>query len=292
MIRQACLKSRPALLAVLVCFGLATRLAPLGAAETALQSDGSLISPASWFNASPTGWIDTAIGFQIRIGAWLPQTRSDAKTGNPGDSRVIFSSLDVKPKDAIPEFDFNIDILKTNRLRVGYWSSSQEGTTTLGNALQFNGQTFPSNTNVKSTVDLSVLTAGYEFMLLDGETFRLGLGIGADFIQSTEKIEQQGGPLSAKRSDSWTIPFVSAEAGVYFGGFGVFGSANVMEYGQAYMVDGRVGVSYGYDFPPGVSLFTIGGGVDWRVWDVHVDYSKVNAEWTQQGLEVFGFFRF
>ncbi|HTL51331.1 MAG TPA: hypothetical protein VL860_02020 [Planctomycetota bacterium] len=257
------------------------------AVESAWGSDlyGGLFGPA------PTGVLSSAVSFQVRVGGWLPQTRTNTKADNPGESRVNFSNLSVDPKSVIPEADFSLTLLRTHKFRIGYWNSTQEGRTTLSNAITFDGTTFPSSTAVKSTVELSVVKLGYEYVL-DGEWLRLGFGFGADFISTQEQIKQQGGGLQGKLDDSLVVPFVSGEAAVLFAGWEIFANIDLIHYGSAYLFDGRAGISYGYDLPPGVATFSIGGGADWRIWDVMVDNSKQNAEWTQQGLELFVFLRF
>ena len=263
-------------------------MAPAAAVETAFPGS----SLTAWFGPERAGVLSSAVGFSLRAGAWLPQTRSNTKLDKPGESRVNYNSLSVDPQSALPEIDFNITILRTHKLRVGYWSSTQEGKTTLSNAITFNGTVFPSTTPVKSNVDLSVVKLGYEWMVVDGEWLRLGVGLGADLISTQEQIKQTGGGLAAKQNDNLVVPFFSGEAAMMFGGVEIFATMDLIHYGSAYLFDGRAGISYGYDFPPGVSAFTVGLGVDWRIWDVMVDNNDLNAEWTQQGLEIFAFFKF
>lgn len=268
-----------------------TNAGRLAASET-LWPTSRVDSLTPLFGPTPTGVLNTAIGFQIRIGGWLPQTRSHAKIDDPGESRVNFSNLSAKPEDVIPALDLGVTLLSTHKIRLGYWDSTQEGKTTLGAALTYDGTTFPGSTNIKSTVELSVIKVGYEYMLLDGEFLKLGAGLGVDIISTKGQIQATGAALSGKQDDQLFVPFISGEASMVFGGFSLFANVDLMHYGPVYMFDGRAGASFGFDIPPQAGVLTLGLGVDWRIWDVAVDNSSYEAEWAQQGLEFFAFARF
>lgn len=263
-----------------------------GIVSTLPSADGvpdPVVAPAPAVNP---GFYSSPIRFDLRVGAWLPQIRSNQKANNTPDDRVNFHNLDVSPDNAFPQGEIALTILNRHRFRAEYWDSTSSGKAFLSRNITFDGTLFPTGSNVESTVELSALKLAYEFLIIDVRPVRLGLGGGAQIFSSKSQIKLTSGASKASREDDRTVWFLSGDLALNVSFLELFLNVDTLSYGDAALFDGRAGAALAFDLPPDSPIATIGAGADWRVWDTRIDDDDLDAEWTVQGLELFLFLRF
>lgn len=242
--------------------------------------------------AGPGSMYSRPIRFEVRVGAWLPQTRTNQKTDNSADDRINFRNLDVTPDNAFPVGEVAIVLFGHHRFRAEYWDSTSSGRTFLNRNITFNGTLFPSGSNIESTVEASATKFGYELLLINAPEMRLGVGGGAQIFSSKSQIQLTSSAVKSTRQDERTIWFLSGNLAIDVSFLELFANVDALSYDRKSLFDGRAGAAIQFEFPPGSPLFSFGGGADWRVWNTKIEDSDIDAEWTVQGLELFLFVRF
>ncbi len=96
------------------------------------------------------------------------------------------------------------------RVRLGLESESFDGHATLGQALVFNGVTFPAGTAASTNLDLTFVTAGYDGLVWHDDDTDLWLGAEAFVWTFDMGMEAPGAGLSASRSFTHALPALTA----------------------------------------------------------------------------------
>jgi outer membrane protein len=222
-------------------------------------------------------------GFEagVRGMYWFPDLSATAQTITAGISETKFDAKDdLGMKD--DNFPSGEAFVRFGRLhlRVGYTQISFDGNNTLTRDIEFNGQIFPVNDNVISSLDVKMLDADLQVDILRpdfiGASFYLGLVGKVKYVDG--EVELASSVLTEKRDFQAPIPMIGLAAGAGF-------AENLVR------IDARVtGMAYSgnhlYEADAFASLtpfpfFRIQGG--YRYIDLKVDENDIVADLTLKG---------
>ena len=160
-------------------------------------------------------------GFEagVRGMYWFPNLSATAQTTTAGISETKFDAKDDLGMDD-KDFPTGEAFLRFGRLhfRVGYAQISYDGNNTLTRDIEFNGQTFPVNDNVISSLDVKMLDADLQVDILRPDlisaSFYLGLIGKVKYVDG--EMELVSSVQKEKRDFKAPIPMIGLAAGAGF----------------------------------------------------------------------------
>lgn len=217
----------------------------------------------------------------VRGQYWFPDLSAKVQTFTPPlPDTKLDAKGDLGVKDE--EFPSGEAFVRFGRvhLRVGYTPVSYDGSKTLSQQIEFNGQFFNAGVNVVSALDVTMLDGDVQIDLLRPDVvavaFNLGLIVKVKYVDGT--VELTGAGTAETKDFKAPIPMVGLAAGV--GALKNVLRADARVTGIAYsgnhLYEGDVFAS----FAP-VPFFRIQGG--YRYVDMKVDEDDIVAELKMKG---------
>ena len=164
-------------------------------------------------------------------------------------------------------------------LAASYMPISFSGDGTLNQTIEFNGQTYAANTDVKSDVDLDLYDVGLTWYLINFDDLPVRLQIGPEFCVKVVDADVSMKSDLANESDSVTapIPTVGARARIGLADWlSLVGRVGYLEYDSNSFLDADAQL----EFSP-IPLFGVFAG--YRYFDLQVDESGVYIDATFDG---------
>jgi outer membrane protein len=158
-------------------------------------------------------------GAGVRGTYWFPDLSATAQTITAGVSETKFDLKDDLGMDD-EDFPSGEAFLRVGRLhfRVGYTKISYDGSNTLSRDIEFNGQIYPVNDNVISSLDVKMLDAEVQVDILRPDfvaaSFYLGLIGKVKYVDVD--LELTSTTLTEKEDVQVPIPMVGLAAGAGF----------------------------------------------------------------------------
>lgn len=168
------------------------------------------------------------------------------------------------------------------RLFAAYLPLGFSGDGTFSEPINFNGETFPANSQVGSAIDLDIYEAGLSWYLINVDDLpvrvQFGPEVAVKYIDADVKLQEKGlTGLSESESVAVPVPTVGARARVALADFlGVVGRVGYMEYNGSRFMDADAQV----EFSP---LPLVGLFAGYRYIDVNVDENDVFIDATFAG---------
>jgi hypothetical protein len=103
-------------------------------------------------------------------------------------------TLGVDTNDGVPSVNLWFHILRRNSILVSYFTSSYDGSTTLGKPLLYGNELYPAGTNVDSHFDFSLARLHYNFRFLNFKVVDMGILVGVDLYQGEGHLTAAGLP--------------------------------------------------------------------------------------------------
>lgn len=168
------------------------------------------------------------------------------------------------------------------KLTVGYMPLAFEGDTILNRSILYNGQFYPVNSPVQSSLDLSVFDVGLTWYLLNLDDvptrFQLGLELAVKITDAETSITDQTTGISETASATLPIPTVGLRARIGFSDFvGISGRIGYLGYSGNHFLDGDLQI----EISP-IPLVGIFAG--YRYIDLAIDESDVFVDTTFSGF--------
>lgn len=131
----------------------------------------------------------------ITAAYWIPEFSSEQSTGG-APALDLDSDLGVAMDDSVMVVELSGDEGR-QRLRIDSWKISGQGIREANVAkadIEFAGNTYPLDGELKTTVDMEILGILWEPALFKSKSFRLRLAVGANLLAFNMKIEETSGP--------------------------------------------------------------------------------------------------
>lgn len=176
-------------------------------------------------------------------------------------------------QNIMAEAAFSLGDLK---LTVGYLPISSEGDSTLSRTIIFNGQVYPVNSSVSSSIDLDILDIGltYHFINIDDAPTRLQLGVelAAKLTDAQASIVDFTTGVSESASEKVPLPTIGLRARVALSDFiGINGKLGYLGYSDNHFLDADVQLEVSPI--PLVGLFA-----GYRYLDIAIDESDIYVD--------------
>jgi len=144
---------------------------------------------------------------QISAGVFIPNFNTDVKLD--GDNRtgttVDFEKiLGLDDELATPFAHLMWRINDKHRLEFMYYNIDRDGTRVLYNDINFGDQTYTVNTDMTSSLDMSVYRLGYDYSFVNDDGLEFGIGVSADIIPVDFSVQATGG-VAAETEDAVLI---------------------------------------------------------------------------------------
>lgn len=115
-------------------------------------------------------------------------------------------TLGVDTQEGVPSVDLWFHILRRNSVRVSYFTSHYEGSTTLSHSLLYGDQLYPGGTRLDSEFDFSLARLHYNFRFLNLKVVDLGVLVGVDLFEGTGRLKPRTAGLPDEES-AFSAPF-------------------------------------------------------------------------------------
>jgi outer membrane protein len=185
---------------------------------------------------------DTLLGLYIGGQVWANETSGSFGEGQ--NNQTAFDFNDENQGSYFVALEHPIPLIPN--IKIASTSLDTIGGTELNSSFTFGDTTFPSNTNIDTTLDASFVDYTLYYEVFDNDLLSFDFGLtGRDLETSINIVD----PLSGSRSDldvSGIIPmaYLSTIIGLPFTGLSVFAEANFITYDDQTIYDAQVGVSY------------------------------------------------
>jgi len=185
---------------------------------------------------------DTLLGLYIGGQVWANETSGSFGEGQ--NNQTAFDFNDENQGSYFVALEHPIPLIPN--IKIASTSLDTLGGTELNSSFTFGDTTFPSNTNIDTTLDASFVDYTLYYEVFDNDLLSFDFGLtGRDLETSINIVD----PLSGSRSDldvSGIIPmaYLSTIIGLPFTGLSVFAEANFITYDDQTIYDAQVGVSY------------------------------------------------
>lgn len=179
-----------------------------------------------------------------------------------------------------------------HKVRFMWFSNDRERSTRIDREIIFDGQVFPINSTVSSSLEIDVYELAYEYAFWKREDFEIAGTIGAHYAKVGLTLSSTGTITGSRSGDAdldAPLPVIGLR-GVWSLGHNVFIDAHAQFFALEFDgVDGSL-----QDYKLGISWqpkrwFGIGAGYNYFVTDVDVDRTAFNGsmEWDYRGPMVF-----
>jgi len=183
--------------------------------------------------------------------------------------------------------------LTRHKIRVMYFNQDRSASRTIDTQIEFQGETFPVNSNVSTSLDTRVIEVVYEYAFLRGERYELSGSAGLHNLTFELALSATGGTLNASKSARADVDGPLPVFGLHYVyqlnpqvNFDLMGQFFKLKYQQ---YDGSL-----QDYTASVVYmpwknFGIGAGWNEFITNVNVDRTSFNGNlnWRYGGLRVF-----
>ncbi|MCC7633663.1 hypothetical protein [Stenotrophomonas rhizophila] len=135
--------------------------------------------------------------FTLRLGAMnIDSDNTIRGQTNVGGQDIGFSEdFDLGGKEWEPRVDGMFRISDRQRLIFDYFKYDKKRRETLGEGVSFDGVTVPAGSFVKGELKYQVASLVYDYSVVDGDKFDLGLQLGAEYAKVSTKAYADVGDL-------------------------------------------------------------------------------------------------
>lgn len=205
------------------------------------------------------------------------QLSIDGKIGveaNAVDGTTDLSTLGLDEDSSVPSARVDLDWVGVH-LSVSYLASDFSGSGTTSSEFSQTGVVIPVGANVQTTADVDVLSGVATFDLIPGDSFELGLGLGATAVNIAGSIDEVGGPNTIDIDEVLPIPLIGLRAGVDLGQIefeGVLSGMDLSVDGDSLrVVDADVAALW--RFLGGEDRLSLALRLGYRYLDIEADYA-------------------
>lgn len=135
--------------------------------------------------AAPAHAADGDPRFTLRLGAMnIDSSNTLRGSGTVGGQELAFDEdFDLGGKEWEPRVDSLFRISERQRLIFDYFRYDKDRRQALGESISFDGTTVPAGSFVKGNLKYQVASLVYDYAVVDGERFDLGLQLGAEYAK-------------------------------------------------------------------------------------------------------------
>jgi hypothetical protein len=240
--------------------------------------------------------------FFIALGTYLVDADTDlelkgdaGESGTPIDWNRTFGDDSLTRVRLDGQWRFGDS--RRHKLRALWFSSDRSESRTIDREIEWGGETFPVNTEVKGDLEYQIYELSYEYAFLRRETWELSASIGAYWVSMDSKLSAtvtSGGgttdrDVSSDGSFDVPLPVLGLRAqwvfpyDLSFDLSGQYFTASINEY-DGDLQDYRATLTWQPNKWLGLGL-----GYDWFSADLDVDADKFNgnANWTFSGPMIY-----
>ncbi len=197
----------------------------------------------------------------FRVGGFLTGLSTDLRLDNPitgeeGSSISLEDDLGFSSSEGVPRLNLGLILGKRHEIKVGWYKTERESTTTITEEIEWGDETFPINVDIGAFYNTEFLNFAYTYYFYSSETTALGITGGLVLANLGSGIGIKLGGLDFDREDD-----ISTDIPVPQLGF----SVNTY-LGKKFVFTGRLGyIAFNLDDWEG-SVATAIVGVEHRTW--------------------------
>ena len=153
----------------------------------------ALLATAGHASAQQTGSEDDR--FTLRLGAMSAkaETELSASTTFMDEPYSFSQGFDFGSSEWVPRVDGVFRMSDRQRLIFDYFNYDKKRRETLGQDLSYDDITIPEGSWAEAELDFQLASLLYDFAVVEGETFSMGLQIGAEWAKATASLEARAG---------------------------------------------------------------------------------------------------
>lgn len=208
--------------------------------------------------------------FTLRLGAMDVDAQGEltANTVFDGAEQAFSQDFDFGSKEIVPRIDGAFRFGDRSRLVFDYFRYDKDRTATLESDLSFDDTTIPAGSFARAETEFQLASLMYDFAVVDGERFGLGLQVGAEWAKLEGRLHAEAGadvyddsssedgfaPVVGARmtftpSDKWLVNVQGQYLDADWGDFGDYeGSISRANALVEYRFTPNFGVFAGYDW--------------------------------------------
>jgi outer membrane protein len=187
---------------------------------------------------------DTLLGLYISGQVWA--NTASGSFGEDGDVQSTFDFDDEYQGSFSVAFEHPIPLIPN--IKIASTTLDTVGDTMINNSFSFGGETYNTDTQLDTTLDVSYIDYTLYYEVLDNDLVTLDFGLTARDFESYINVvgDIEGTTTSADLSASGYIPmfYLSTIVGLPFTGFNLFAEGNFVSYDSHAIYDVQAGVSY------------------------------------------------
>lgn len=133
--------------------------------------------------------------FTLRLGAMSAAAETDlsASTTFMGEPYRFSQGFDFGSDEWVPRIDGVFRLSNRQRLVFDYFNYDKKRRETLGQDLSYDDITLPEGSWAEAELDFQLASLMYDFAVVEGDNFSLGLQIGAEWAKATASLEARAG---------------------------------------------------------------------------------------------------
>jgi len=162
----------------------------------------------------------------LRVGGYLTGLSTDLRLDNPitgeeGTSISLEDDLGFSSSESVPRLNLGLILGKRHLLRVGWYKTERESTTTITEEIEWGDETFPINVDIGAFYNTEFLNFAYTYYFYSSEKTALGITGGLVLANLGSGVGIKLGGLDFDREDDISteipVPQLGFSVATYLG---------------------------------------------------------------------------
>lgn len=215
---------------------------------------------------------------EARAGYWITVLTGNVNISSGdviGNDIDLVSDLGLEDELGVFNGELTLKVSQRNRFTVGAVNFSHAGQGEVSETFTFNGVTYTEGVATDSSLDIQIVTIGYELDLVRAPRGYFAIRLSVDLFEIQTSIVTAS-ILENKATISAAIPKAGLAARINISDWvSVTGNVSAIEYEENYLVDGAVYLDV--NFTPNIGIFA-----GWRMirLEINIDDDGGEIEWS------------